>query len=377
MPTTDETTAAATAAATAVRTGRLEAPGATLHYEVRGRGPLLVMVPGGSADAGIYDALAAGLADRWTVVAFDPRGYSRSTLHGPTGEQLPGTHSEDVARLIELLSPDGAPAAVFGSSSSAIVALDLLSRRPGLVGRVVAHEPPLVELLPDPAAGRAVFAAVRESFLRDGVEAAMATMAAGLAPAGGAGGGRYEVATGADEESRAATGPVEDGGATAPPQESGGASEAEAEAEAQNGAGAGAEVDAVTEAEAKATAAAAAEATARAGAGAGAGAGAKVGAVAEAEAATVRRMMANLPVFLGHVLCSFSGHAPDLDALRAAAPKLVVGVGRESRALLPAVAAERLAQRVGSVTAEFPGGHVGLTEDPVAFGARLREVLLG
>ncbi|MFF8442240.1 alpha/beta fold hydrolase [Streptomyces californicus] len=343
MPTTDETTAAATAAATAVRTGRLEAPGATLHYEVRGRGPLLVMVPGGSADAGIYDALAAGLADRWTVVVFDPRGYSRSTLHGPTGEQLPGTHSEDVARLIELLSPDGAPAAVFGSSSSAIVALDLLSRRPGLVGRVVAHEPPLVELLPDPAAGRAVFAAVRESFLRDGVEAAMATMAAGLAPAGGAGGGRYEVATGADEESRAATGPVEGGGATAPPQESGGASEAEAEAEAQNGAGAGAEVDAV----------------------------------AEAEAATVRRMMANLPVFLGHVLCSFSGHAPDLDALRAAAPKLVVGVGRDSRALLPAVAAERLAQRVGSATAEFPGGHVGLTEDPVAFGARLREVLLG
>ncbi|MFF8744167.1 alpha/beta fold hydrolase [Streptomyces californicus] len=336
MPTTDETTEAATAA-TAVRTGRLEAPGATLHYEVRGRGPLLVMMPGGSADAGIYDTLAAGLADRWTVVAFDPRGYSRSTLHGPAGEQLPGAHSEDIARLIELLSPDGAPAAVFGSSSSAIVALDLLSRRPGLVGRVVAHEPPLVELLPDPAAGRAVFAAVRESFLRDGVEAAMATMAAGLAPEGGAGGGRYEVATGADEESRAATGPVEDGRATAPPEESGGGSEAEAKGKA----GAGAEVDAV------------------------------------AEAATVRRMMANLPVFLEHVLCSFSGHAPDLDALRDAAPKLVVGVGRDSRALLPAVAAERLAQRVGSATAEFPGGHVGLTEDPVAFGARLREVLLG
>ncbi|MFD8581933.1 alpha/beta fold hydrolase [Streptomyces californicus] len=340
MPTTDATTAAATAA-TAVRTGRLEAPGATLHYEVRGRGPLLVMMPGGSADAGIYDTLAAELADRWTVVAFDPRGYSRSTLHGPTGEQLPGAHSEDIARLIELLSPDGVPAAVFGSSSSAIVALDLLSRRPGLVGRVVAHEPPLVELLPDPAAGRAVFAAVRESFLRDGVEAAMAAMAAGLAPEGGAGGGRHEVATGADEESRAGTGPVEGGGATVPPEESGGGSEAAAKGKA--GAGAGAEVDAV----------------------------------AEAEAATVRRMMANLPVFLEHVLCSFSGHAPDLDALRAAAPKLVVGVGRDSRALLPAVAAERLAQRVGSATAEFPGGHVGLTEDPVAFGARLREVLLG
>ncbi|MFE9458479.1 alpha/beta fold hydrolase [Streptomyces californicus] len=349
MPTTDGTTAAATAGATAVRTGRLEAPGATLHYEVRGRGPLLVMMPGGSADAGIYDALATGLADRWTVAAFDPRGYSRSTLHGPAGEQLPGTHSEDIARLIELLSPDGAPAAVFGSSSSAIVALDLLSRRPGLVGRVVAHEPPLVELLPDPAAGRAVFAAVRESFLRDGVAAAMATMAAGLAPEGGADGGRYdEGVTGVDEEGRASTGPTGDDRAAAPSKESGALSGAEAGVSAE----------------------------AEAGAKAGAGAGAEFEVDAVAEAAAVRRMMANLPVFLEHVLCSFSGYAPDLDALRTVAPKLVVGVGRDSRALLPAVAAERLAQRVGRATAEFPGGHIGLTEDPVAFGARLREVLL-
>ncbi len=87
-------------------------------------------------------------------------------------------------------------------------------------------------------------------------------------------------------------------------------------------------------------------------------------------------MHANLPVFLEHVLCPFSGYAPDLVALKSAAAHLVVGVGRDSRALLPAVAAEGLARRVGAGVAEFPGGHIGLTEDPRAFAARLREVLL-
>ncbi|NEB35818.1 alpha/beta hydrolase [Streptomyces sp. SID14515] len=339
----------------AVRTGRLEAPGATLHYEVRGRGPLLVMMPGGSADAGIYDALAAELADRWTVATFDPRGYSRSTLHAPVADQLPRTHSEDIARLIELLSPDpdGAPAAVFGSSSSAVVAVDLLTRHPGLVSRVVAHEPPLVELLPDPAAGRALFAAVRESFRRDGVEAAMATMAAGLAPDGAeeAAEAAPQASTDADPE-----GPADAHNAEGPTD----VRHAEAPADARNAEGPAEDRRA----------------------GSDAGAGHRPSAAGEgdgpspAEAATFRRMIANLPVFLEHVLCPFSGYVPDLAALRAAAPKLVVGVGRDSRALLPAVAAERLARQTGSRTVEFPGSHIGLTEDPVAFGARLRETLL-
>ncbi|MEW1756738.1 alpha/beta hydrolase [Streptomyces cyaneofuscatus] len=167
---------------TAVRAGLLTVDGATLHHEVRGEGPLLVMMPGGSADAGIYDAIAADLADRWTVATFDPRGYSRSALDGPVTDQSPATHADDIVRLIDLLSPDGAPAALFGSSSSAVVALAALARHPGRLSRVVAHEPPVVALLPDPEAGRVLFAAVREAFRRDGVAAAMATMAAGLAP---------------------------------------------------------------------------------------------------------------------------------------------------------------------------------------------------
>ncbi|MFJ9637819.1 hypothetical protein [Streptomyces sp. NPDC101178] len=93
------------------------------------------------------------------------------------------------------------------------------------------------------------------------------------------------------------------------------------------------------------------------------------------QAATFGRMHASLPVFLEHVLCPFSGYAPDLVSLKASAAHLVVGVGRDSRALLPAVAAEGPARRVPAGVTEFPGGHIGLTEDPRAFAARLRDVL--
>ncbi|MFI8351921.1 alpha/beta fold hydrolase [Streptomyces cyaneofuscatus] len=310
---------------TAVRTGLLTVDGATLHHEVRGEGPLLVMMPGGSADAGIYDAIAADLADRWMVATFDPRGYSRSALDGPVADQSPVTHADDIVRLIESLSPDGAPAALFGSSSSAVVALAALARHPGRLSRVVAHEPPVVALLPDPEAGRALFAAVREAFRRDGVAAAMATMAAGLAP----------------EEGEAAPGPER------------AAERGEAPALVQT-----AEQAATGERAPDPEQAATGEQ-----------------APTPEQAATFRRMHANLPVFLEHVLCPFSGYVPDLVALKAAAAHLVVGVGRDSRALLPAVAAEGLARRVGAGVAEFPGGHIGLTEHPRAFAARLRAVL--
>ncbi|WP_431312930.1 alpha/beta fold hydrolase [Streptomyces silvensis] len=35
--------------------GSLRVNGATLHYEVRGRGPLLLLVPGGSGGAAAFD----------------------------------------------------------------------------------------------------------------------------------------------------------------------------------------------------------------------------------------------------------------------------------------------------------------------------------
>ncbi|MEU8582342.1 alpha/beta fold hydrolase [Streptomyces abikoensis] len=160
--------------------GKLDVPGATLHYEVRGSGPLLLLIPGGAGDAGMYAGMAGVLADAgYTVASFDPRALSRSRLHVPLGDQRVAEWSEDARLLIDHLSPDE-PASVLGCSAGAIVALDLLARHPDRVHRLIAHEPPLLELLDDPAPHKALFADVREVFRAEGVGAAMARFSEGM-----------------------------------------------------------------------------------------------------------------------------------------------------------------------------------------------------
>ncbi|MFD6533086.1 alpha/beta fold hydrolase [Streptomyces sp. NPDC060184] len=167
--------------------GTLRVPGASLHYEVRGRGPLLLLVPGGTGGAASFDGIADELAAEYTVVAHDPRGIGRSTLDDPAAEQRVAEHADDALRLLELLSP-GEPARVAGVSSGAIAALHLLTAHPGRVERVVAHEPPVVEVLPDAAEHRAFLARVSETFRTRGLMPAMAVFAAGLSKDGRADG---------------------------------------------------------------------------------------------------------------------------------------------------------------------------------------------
>jgi pimeloyl-ACP methyl ester carboxylesterase len=56
----------------------LKVPGAALHYEIRGSGPVLLLIPGGPADGGVFAPIRELLADRYTVVTYDPRGLSRT-----------------------------------------------------------------------------------------------------------------------------------------------------------------------------------------------------------------------------------------------------------------------------------------------------------
>ena len=130
----------------AVRTGNLEVPGATIHYELRGRGPLLVL----HAAPMISDAFA-GAADLFaadhTVLTSDPRGLGASTVDDRDRDVSPELRADDMIRLLEHV--DAGPAVLFGSSGGAVSALALATARPDLVSTVIAHEPPLAELLPD------------------------------------------------------------------------------------------------------------------------------------------------------------------------------------------------------------------------------------
>jgi len=155
----------------AVTSDTIKVPGARLYCEAVGRGPLLVVIPGGPQDAGVFADLAQRLADRYRVVAYDPRGNSRSTFDGAAQPQDMDIHGDDAAALIEAAG-DG-PAYVFGTSGGAQIGLNLAARYPHLVKRLIAHEPPTVMLLDDPAPVLAANDELQATYRRDGVEAAM------------------------------------------------------------------------------------------------------------------------------------------------------------------------------------------------------------
>lgn len=150
---------------------RLSVPGAELHYEVRGRGPALLMIPGGPTDASIFSDLADQLTDRYTVITYDPRGNSRSTFEGGPPDLRVEVHADDAARLIAAV--DEGPAYVFGSSAGGIYGLDLTAFYPDHVRVLVAHEPPATSLLPDAARWREVNEEIRSAFVTYGLQTAL------------------------------------------------------------------------------------------------------------------------------------------------------------------------------------------------------------
>jgi len=146
-------------------------PGATLYLEVRGSGPVLLLITGGPTDAGMFTDLAGRLADRYTVVSYDQRGHSRSTLEGAP-EDIPVTlHAEDAAAILTTLSEQAAY--VYGNSGGGTIGIELIAQRPELVCSLVAHEPPLTELLPDVERWRTAFANITGTYHAEGVYSAM------------------------------------------------------------------------------------------------------------------------------------------------------------------------------------------------------------
>ena len=261
------------------------------HYDVRGSGPLLLVIPGGAGHPMGLDGAVARLSERFAVVTYDPLGLSRGPLDGPVEDQRVEVWSDRAHQLLDSLLPDGESAYVFGSSSGGIVALDLLARHPERLGRVVAHEPPSIGVLPDATRQHAMITEVYEIYRAEGVAAAAARLGAGLEGRSWEPGPRPASA-------------VVDGGESA--------------RNTQN---------------------------------------------------------APMDIFLGHVLRPFTSHALDLDALKGLSSRLTLGAGSDSRGQLPFRTAALLAELSGGDFVEFPGGHLGVLQHPVAFADRLTEAL--
>ncbi|MGV9675526.1 alpha/beta fold hydrolase [Nocardia sp. NPDC003482] len=155
-----------------MRTLMVDVPGGSLFCEIRGRGPVLLLLPGGDGDADTYDRLADHLASTFTVVTYDRRGLSRSAT-APT-EVTIASHADDAAAI--LAATTDTPALVFGSSIGAVIALQLTLAHPDLVRRAMLHEPPLSAVLDEPARTelRQAQHDVETAYASTGIEAAMA-----------------------------------------------------------------------------------------------------------------------------------------------------------------------------------------------------------
>nr|WTB28538.1 alpha/beta hydrolase [Streptomyces sp. NBC_00830] len=157
-------------------TQMLETPEVDLAYDVHGPLPTtdgrppLVMI-GQPMDASGFGALASHFPER-TVITYDPRGLGRSTRKDGRVDHAPRIQAADVRAVIEALG--GGPVEMFASSGGAVTALALVAAYPDGVTTLVAHEPPLIPVLPDAQAAERARAGVRDAYEEKGWGAGMA-----------------------------------------------------------------------------------------------------------------------------------------------------------------------------------------------------------
>ena len=161
-------------------TNVLETAEADIVYDVHGplptadgRPPLLMI--GQPMDSTGFATLASLFPDR-TVITYDPRGLGRSTRKDGRVDHSPTVQAGDVHAVIEALG--AGPVDIFASSGGAVTALALVAAYPDDVSTLVAHEPPLIPVLPDAGLAEQARGAVRDVYEARGSHAGMAAFIA-------------------------------------------------------------------------------------------------------------------------------------------------------------------------------------------------------
>ena len=161
-------------------THKLVTTEADIVYDIRGplptaggRPPLFMI--GQPMDASGFSTLASHFPDR-TVITYDPRGLGRSIRKDGRVDNSPTVQAGDVHAVIGALAVG--PVDMFASSGGAVTALALVAAYPNDVTTLVAHEPPLIPVLPDAEAAERALAGVRDAYQARGSGAGMATFIA-------------------------------------------------------------------------------------------------------------------------------------------------------------------------------------------------------
>src|SRR6476661_5296277 len=161
-------------------THKLETADAGIVYDIHGPlptadgRPLLFMIGQPMAASG-FTTLASYFPDR-TVITYDPRGLGRSTRKDGRVDHAPDHQAEDVHAIIEALGVGSVD--MFASSGGAVTALALVAAHPEDVATLVAHEPPLIPVLPDAAAAERARIGFRDAYEAGGRSHGMAAFIA-------------------------------------------------------------------------------------------------------------------------------------------------------------------------------------------------------
>lgn len=278
----------------------LSLPDADIVHHVRGPlpptdgGPVLLMIGQPMISEGFAD-LAGQLPER-TVVTYDPRGLGESTRRDGSLQNDPRLQATDLHALITAL---GGEVDLFASSGGAVTALALVTAYPEDVRTLVAHEPPLLRLLPDAEIAAQLTDAVTATYQERGWGAGMAAF---IALASWQGELPADLAEHFPDPADFGL-PREDDGSRDDPLISG----------------------------------------------------------------------SSAPI---------TDFEPDLETLRSASTRIVLGIGEETGQALTARATSGLAERLGLGPVDFPGDHGGFhagdpskPDGPAKFAVRLREVL--
>ena len=107
--------------------------GINLYYELHGRGPLVVLIPGLGYDGWMYSRMIPGLAEQFQVISIDNRGSGRSDK--PAGPYTAQMLAADVIGLLDELGAAKAP--IVGHSMGGFIAQALAIDYPERVDRLV------------------------------------------------------------------------------------------------------------------------------------------------------------------------------------------------------------------------------------------------
>jgi pimeloyl-ACP methyl ester carboxylesterase len=107
--------------------------GVRIHWESKGKGPVVSLSVHSYAQPEVFDGLLADLARDHTVVTYDSRGAGLSSRRGPYDA---GTDAADYAAVLEAVG--GGPGVGIGSGEGSHPVIIAASERPGLLRTVVA-----------------------------------------------------------------------------------------------------------------------------------------------------------------------------------------------------------------------------------------------